>query len=193
VRRFAVIALLAVACNRLPTEPLPSLPATLAGRVYVLESGSGMAHSRVVVSGAASAETSTDETGMFRMDGLPAGIYSVAIAPPSGNGITLPVNVRSGANWLEVPLSTGDCGIYYGFVIDAKSGRPVAGATVSLVNQTTTNALGWYTLVVGCPPRFIGSSVLVAYEHPGYKPYQRLLIMAPRHSTGLSDVLLEPQ
>jgi carboxypeptidase family protein len=194
MRRFAALLLLAIACHRSPTEPEPpSISATLAGRVYLVEGGSAVLDARVVATGATRQETATDATGSFRFDSLTPGTYSVAVSPIDANtrGIVLPVIVRSGANWLDVPVSNSGCVIYYGSVHDAATGQPIAGAKVDLINQTVTNASGEYALVVGCPPHFIGSSVGITFQHPDYKPYQLLLIMAPRESFAVRDVLME--
>jgi hypothetical protein len=87
--------------------------------------------------------------------------------------------VRSGANRTDLLVHDGGCATRYGTIADAGTGRPIAGATVSLLGVTaTTGADGAYRLDFGCRGFFaftgtIGMSVSRVGYQTGSMPMGR--------------------
>ncbi|OLC42250.1 MAG: hypothetical protein AUH43_23075 [Acidobacteria bacterium 13_1_40CM_65_14] len=69
-------------------------------------------------------------------------------------------------------VRAGTCVSRYGTLVDARTLRPVAGATVSLTgSKTTSGADGWYRIDLGCPTSNpVGGTTEMTVEHPSYVP-----------------------
>lgn len=175
-RIFLFAALIALACNResptspgFPSDPLdPAASSVLAGRT-IDPAGAPVANVTLrILSGDRTVGTATSgDDGSFRIEGLHPGShgvrYSVNGGPEqSGGGIRL----VSGVNAQDVLVSA--CLIPYGTVRDASTGRPIAGAKVSIYYlETLTDANGHYRLNFGCAP-VPGSTIVMSAEHPDY-------------------------
>jgi hypothetical protein len=65
----------------------------------------------------------------------------------------------------------GDCVTRYGTLADARTRRPVFGATVSLGGQTVMSEPGgWYRIDLGCPANgwFGFNTTFIYISHPNY-------------------------
>jgi hypothetical protein len=75
-------------------------------------------------------------------------------------------------------VNGGPCISRYGAITDARTLRPVAGATVSLAPTLTTRSGpdGWYRLDLGCPSENYGGGTTFMYiTHPNYAPRQTVV------------------
>jgi hypothetical protein len=73
----------------------------------------------------------------------------------------------------DLLIDRGTCISRYGTLFDARTLRPVAGATVTLVGRTTLSGSdGWYRIDVGCPPmpQPGGNTTDLNVTHPNYTP-----------------------
>jgi hypothetical protein len=176
-RVLFLIALLTLACNReSPTAPrLPfEGPAVFLGRTV---DPSGNAVPNVTVRVAAldrvGGTATSGNDGSFRIENLAPGGYNVLLqangGPEQSGGL---IRLLSGLNPQDVLVST--CKVQYGTVRDAATGRPIAGAKVTIFYlDTLTDANGHYQLDFGC--EYVpGSTITMTAEHPDYQPSQIL-------------------
>ena len=116
----------------------------------------------------------TDQTGSYVLSIPAAGSYLVWI---NETGIGR-VRVHGGPFRGELFVDDGTCISRYGTVFNRMSSRPVAGATVSLGQQTATTGVdGWYRIDLGCPAsRMIGFNTTFIYvTHPRFANYQQIV------------------
>ena len=76
-----------------------------------------------------------------------------------------------------IDLSGTGCVARYGLVVDAESGRTIAGAAVTAGGTSTTSAAdGWYRIDLGClPGGVIGFNTSFAeVTHPQYSTLMRV-------------------
>jgi len=117
----------------------------------------------------------TGEDGRYRIDGLPAGLYTVYASFDSGSELTAAPNetveLAAGRTTVGIDLELIPGGLIEGRIVDADSGDPIAGHYVSLkkpdrnylVAETTTDENGRYRL------RSVPGNVIVAVNAPpGY-------------------------
>ena len=169
MRKTAVAAaiVLAVGCvDAAPTAPTAAVEVPLSGRVIDVATNVGVPSATVTVG---------DSTSMTDADGA----YSLVV--PHLGVFTTHVDARlMGEIRVTGPASRGDILVYpriciarYGRVTDARTGRPIAGATVELGGKSAvTEWDGWYRLDVGCPtspPGFIPVGTNATHiSHPKY-------------------------
>lgn len=69
-----------------------------------------------------------------------------------------------------------DCIARYGTVTDARTFRPIIGATVALSGRrVVTEVDGWYRLDLGCPTDYRGGNTTFIYiSHPRYVTYSQV-------------------
>lgn len=108
----------------------------------------------------------TDAAGEYAVEASIAGEYTVRVNSAIAGA------VRAGATSRRVDLfvNGGTCISRYGTILGRRSGRPIPGATVTLVGQSVrTGADGYYQIDLGCPdlPR-PGGTTVVAVTHPDY-------------------------
>jgi hypothetical protein len=176
-----LVTVTALACNHeLPTSPgQPTDPTAPAAAVFlgrtVDPTGAPvanvtlnlMASDRII----GTATSATD--GSFRIDGIAPNSYTILLhvngGPEQSGGL---IRLLGGLNPHDVLVST--CKIPYGTVHDAATGRPIAGAKVTIFYlDTTTDANGRYQLDFGC--EYVpGSTIIMRAEHPDYEPSQTL-------------------
>ncbi|HSP33059.1 MAG TPA: hypothetical protein VLU46_01955 [Thermoanaerobaculia bacterium] len=200
LRRVVGVAFLLVACHReSPTDPGAAMQkATLAGRVYYIETNSGVGHTRVVArtSGERDRETLTDDAGRYGFADLTPGAFEIdAGGPnPSDIGVAYQLTIHPGLNTLDLPVSNANCTYVYGIVRDAITYRGIGGATLDIgPGQGTSNASGSFAVLMGCPPHYIGSSISISVQHTGYMPYTSMMIGPRSGSQTIGDILLQRQ
>jgi uncharacterized GH25 family protein len=83
---------------------------------------------------ASQSRTFQSEDGAFEYKGLAAGTYKVAVSAPSFSAVTVPEVVVSSGEISDVGrIALQEGGIIDGYVVEASSGRPIAGAQVSVI------------------------------------------------------------
>ena len=79
VRRLRSLAALVLTCAVIPigtfAQPPGGATGTIEGRVFNAATGSSLANARVVIEGT-TREVLTDETGSYRLTGVPAGVVA---------------------------------------------------------------------------------------------------------------------
>jgi hypothetical protein len=85
--------------------------------------------------------------------------------------------VRSGVNRTDLLVHDGGCATRYGTIADAGTGRPIAGATVSLLDvSATTGADGAYRLDFGCRGYFaFTGTIAMSVSRVGYQTGSMLM------------------
>jgi hypothetical protein len=154
-----------------PTGPTPTT-VTIRGHLLDYRSGAALSNAALgFVSETPGFETqvTTDAVGSYaatlptaaplvvRVDALLVGMIRVGTAAHRGD--------------LFVDRTT--CVSRYGVIIDARTLRPVPGATVSLTGTTVTTASdGWYRIDLGCPDEipFPGGTTVISVSASGYRP-----------------------
>lgn len=119
----------------------------------------------------------TDSTGRFEID-----VPVTEGFAPLANTDTLLFEIPDAFGSVRIPaksletniiVNPGGCNVRYGYVYDAVTRQPIAGARVSRRNGATTDANGFYRLEVVCnaPPDQsygIGTTTISA-SHPAYQ------------------------
>jgi hypothetical protein len=74
-------------------------------------------------------------------------------------------------------FNAGPCSMRYGYVFDALTREPIAGARVARAGTATTDANGYYQIDIGCDPRArdwgIGTTI-IGVQHPAYQSASEL-------------------
>lgn len=179
--------------HSLPTEPGPApvTTANVAGKVLSMESRQPVANAQVVFSDAHDVpfETISAADGSYSIAGLTPGFYSVrAGAQLAGN-----VRLDAGVNARDLFVADSKCIVQYGTVRNAQTGKPIAGAKVSIFNrEVTTSADGTYSIDFGCNGTVQGSTILIQASADGYTPFQ-VMTRASFLCTCSYDIRLEPR
>lgn len=150
--------------NLLPTEPGDSqLPAsvTIAGTVRDF-------HSRAPVAGVTFTlgplQLTTDANGRYSTT-LPRGGHD-AYVDGTGLGRVLALTSRDDADLL---INGGSCRSRYGTVVDARTGRAIAGATITLGGTHTTATDGSYRIDMSCSLEHSSGTGFIRLTHPDYR------------------------
>ncbi|MBI4887297.1 MAG: carboxypeptidase regulatory-like domain-containing protein [Acidobacteria bacterium] len=170
----AVLPLVAWGCGNAPSVTGPSdsgiavrgrvvdfrAQAPVAGAVVQFSSGEGPAERL---------EARTTTNGSYEMSLPYLGRYSVVVnGAPAGVALVRGPSYRG-----DLLLDPVECGLRYGTLTDAQTGRPVSGAIVEsgTARRTTSASDGWYALDFGCGPldftRGLNTTVMVV-THPNY-------------------------
>ena len=124
---------------------VPSGSAIISGRVIAADTGRPLKRARVVAGGGGRPHAaSTDEQGRYRITGLAAGSYTIAVTKAgfvdgaygqrriSGSGVPVDLTDGQQAANIDVRLSRG--GVVTGHVLD-EEGEPLARAMVTVMRQ----------------------------------------------------------
>ncbi len=190
-----VLAGMAACDGKSPTEPSdpdpPTGPATIRGTVRDFLTGAPRALARL----------------QFTAD--PGGGVTTTVANGSGTyGITLPAvgaytvlqdDVYAGTLQVTGPtyvgdllIDTGSCTSRYGVLTDARTARPVSGATVALPQRSVTSGGdGSYRIDLGCEPSLSFSTTFITATHPAYRERQQVVGRGV-HNVVRLDLVLEP-
>jgi hypothetical protein len=154
--------LAAPGCSSTPSGPTSMGPFVVVGQVLDFQSHAGVPGATVsfgdVLSPAVlpgDPRSITDGGGAYQLALMP-GQYHVWI----DDNYRGEVVIRNGVNRTDLLVRDGGCAVRYGTIADARTGQPVAGATVSLTGVTAVTAAdGSYRLDFGCrgPFAFAGT------------------------------------
>jgi hypothetical protein len=157
--------------HSLPTEPGPApaplTTATVSGRVLSLDSRQPVANALISFSDEHDVVTQTTSgaDGSYSIAGLTPGFFAIR----AGTQIAGSVRLDAGLNARDLFVSDPKCIVQYGTVRNAQSGRPIAGAKVSIYGrEVTTGAAGTYTIDFGCAGYVPGSTILIQASADGY-------------------------
>ena len=139
---------------------------------------------------AGGAEAVTDSSGRYSLPQPPhTGMfyYFAVNNSPAGRGYPAGVDYRG-----DLLIDAGTCVARYGLVIDARTLRPIAGASVG--SGATTSGDGWYRIDWGCPSSgTIGfNTTFLTASHASYISQQQVLGRGIQRVQRL-DFLLEPR
>jgi hypothetical protein len=174
-----------------PTAPTPQPPTSkiVAGRVIDVQRSQPIAGVELSWQAALSSvvtRTTTNADGIYRVELPIADRYSVSGAVPvglvAGNRIISALVLVPGVFLLsDFLINSGGCPLWYGVVTDARTGQPVAGATVSWFGvQSTSSTLGEYRLFQPCrqptPPGVIPpfGTTSIGVTHPAYLRFTQI-------------------
>jgi len=172
---LVVAAALAWSCTReLPAGPTRG-SFSISGRVIEFRTQAPLAGGRVEFTPESSTimvSATTDAAGSYTIT-MPASATYVAAVNGSLAGVAV-INRPSYRGDLFV--NGGDCASRYGTVTDARTARPIAGATLSVAGASATSgADGWYRIDLGCPASTGFGTTLISVTHPDYSSTQRVV------------------
>jgi hypothetical protein len=184
MRRLALILLVvSAACEgrQTPTDPTITSrprarePLVVSGRVVDFVTGVGVPNATVAFEedtlGGTTATAVADAGGAYALPLQDIGSYRQLVDGRfAGAGRVTGPGYRG-----DLLVHDGACVSRYGILADARTGRPVAGATLTLsgVNDTS-GADGWYRLDLGCPADRLpeecppGGTTGISISHPDY-------------------------
>jgi hypothetical protein len=120
---------------------------------------------------------------------LPIGGFSVFV-----NDLLQGTSVITGSEYPgEVLVDTTTCISRYGRITDARTLKPVAGATVTVSSgRATTGPDGRYRIDLGCPspPPIGGNTSFIVVTHPDYTQVSQI-VGRGTHDVRLADFVLE--
>lgn len=165
---------------------------SIRGRVTDYQTGSGVPG--VVVQfadGSHDTGGTTDVNGTFLMSLRAIGPFTVSV-----DGQIAGTARVTGARYRgDLMIDNSRCVARYGTLADARTLKPVAGASVSLAGVTTTSGPdGWYRIDLGCPSTgTIGFNTTFLYvTHPDYAPRSQIMGRGIQRVARL-DLDLEPK
>jgi hypothetical protein len=168
-----VIGVLSVAaCGSSPSAPAATAPSA-AGQVLDFQTNAGVPGATVSFGDLVSAtvlpadpRAVTDSSGSYTV-ALAAGEYHAWV-----DGLYRgDVRVRAAVNRVDLLVRDGGCAARYGTIADGATGRPIAGATVSLVGVVAISGSdGGYRLDLGCRGFFAFSGTIeMSVSRIGYQ------------------------
>jgi hypothetical protein len=122
------------------------------------------------------ANATVDAGGHFEIE-LPAtealGAFGFQIQTGPINFLSGTVRVPAKHLDTEIFVNSGPCAGRYGYVFDAVTRQPIAGARVVRAGSAITDANGYYRIDIGCEPRDglywgIGTTT-ISVTHPSYQ------------------------
>lgn len=185
---FLAVALISISCRSdrptAPTQTAPAVPSVrVAGRAIDYQTGQGVPGVTINWSTGTgshlvtrSLTSVTDGTGRFEVmvpvtDGFtPLADTLFAQIPQALAGLRIPEKALE----TELLVNPGQCAARYGYVYDAVTRRPIAGAVVKRAGTATTDANGYYRNDIGCEVQdglYWGTGTsLISVSHPAYQP-----------------------
>jgi hypothetical protein len=169
----------------------PATPVTLSGVVLDYGTGSGVPGTRVSFVGVTqSSWGTTDSRGAYSVQLATADKFTVNVGSTTAGTVYASADASRG----DLYVDQGTCVARYGTIVDARTLKPIAGASVSLGGApATTGADGWYRIDMGCPTSgWSGyNTTYLSVTRTGYTSVQQLLGMAVT-AVRRVDVALEP-
>lgn len=167
---LAVLALAAGGCGGQGTTGPSSTGVSVSGDVLAFSTEAGVPGAVVQFRGDATAgETlaTTDASGRYALSLPAAGSFTILV-----DGQYAGVGRVTGSRYRgDLFIRGGTCISRYGTLADARTLRPVGGATVSMGAGTTISEPdGWYRIDLGCPATgSIGfNTTFMTVTHPNY-------------------------
>jgi len=192
----ALAMALAAGCGRKsptePTDPMPPTgPVAIRGSVRDFTTGTPLAMARLQFTADSGGAVTTAVANA-------SGVYDITV-PAVGAYTVLRDDVYAGTLQVTGPayqgdlrIDTGTCVSRYGVLTDARTTRPVAGATVALPPQAVTSGVdGSYRIDLGCEPNFSFSTTFITVTHPAYQQRQQV-VGRGIHNVVRLDLVLEP-
>jgi hypothetical protein len=169
---IAALPLVEFACGSSPSAPTANGPFTVSGRVLDFQTNTGVSGATVVFADPSNTtvivdegRSITDSSGLYQIS-LMAGLYSVYVDAAYG-GLA---RVRTGNNRADLLVHPNGCIVRYGTIADSSTGRPLAGATVSLVGVTAPSGSdGGYRLDFGCRTGMWSGTIALSVTRAGYQ------------------------
>jgi hypothetical protein len=178
---IAVVMVVGYACGSSPSAPTTSGPFVISGLVLDFQTSAVVPAATVsfgdLLSPAvlpADPRSVTGGSGAYQLSLMPGRYHVWVDGAYRGEAW-----VRNGVNHTDLLVHDGGCATRYGTIADAGTGRPIAGAAVSLLGvNATTGADGTYRLDFGCRGYFaftgtIGMSVSRVGYQTGSVPMGR--------------------
>jgi len=150
--------------------------------------GAALPNKLVFVSGEAGHGSATsDSAGAYAIQLDRSGTVFVTVDAAGAGSIYGSTYAARG----DILVDAAGCAARYGVVVDAKTSKPISGATV---NATMTGADGWYRIDFGCSPSgVVGyNTTFLTVSKVGYKTVEQGLGMGVSGVRRL-DVVLNPQ
>ena len=165
MKKFAILLLLLVACSGgSPTDPNgPTVrQAQISGTVRDFGSSAGIANAKVRLG---NTEATSDAQGRYAMN-VVGNLYNVTV-----NDVQLgQVSARSSRNEVDLLVNGGTCRTWYGTIVDASTGSPIAGADISFAGVNAQSlAAGTYRIDLGCDVDHAGGTGFMTIKRSGYK------------------------
>lgn len=129
-----------------------STAALLRGTVTDGATGAPLAGAAISLSGDSTDSTVAGADGGYQFSSLPAGTFTITVAAPGYDSVTATATLAANTVALFSPSlyptgTTPTTATLRGEVVDAATGQPIAGATITAAAQTaTTDATGHFTL-----------------------------------------------
>jgi hypothetical protein len=182
---LAVLAALMCACHerQTPSAPSPNERPTPApnnqpirGRVLDFATQAGVSGALVEFRTTQDlvATATTDASGSYVVPAETIGGFSVSVNGASAGTVRVYRPEYRG----DLFANAGTCVSRYGTIADARTLKPVVGATLEWGNQQTTSGLdGWYRLDFGCSSTgIVGfNTTWMTLTHPNYRATQVVL------------------
>jgi hypothetical protein len=160
---FILLGLTSCSSPSAPSSPVQSSPTQIvSGQIIDLATGAPLAGRQFRFD---TQQIVTDGNGRYSIE-VATGDYSVRL----DSGETGSISARYSPAKGDVFANIGNCQGRYGVVFDLSTGRPIAGAKVSLTGGATTGADGWYRIDAGCGQTFFNTTAFQA-NAPGYEGY----------------------
>ena len=166
MKKFAILLVVLAACSGSgPTDPNGgpgTRQAQISGTVRDFGSSAGVPNVKVRLG---TTETITGAQGHYAMT-VPGNLYSVTV-----NDVQLgQVSARSSRNEVDLLVNGGTCRTWYGTIVDASTGSPIAGADISFAGVNAQSlAAGTYRIDLGCDVDHAGGTGFMTIKRSGYK------------------------
>ncbi len=167
----AGIALIGWGCGGSSAAPSSTAP-FVAGQVLDFQTNAGVSGANVVFADPSNTTTivglghaATGSGGSYQMS-VPTGHYAIYVDNTYGGQAI----VRTGANRADLLVHAAGCVVRYGTIADGATGRPLAGAAVSLVGVSgTSGSDGTFRLNLGCQTGLWSNTICLLVTQSGYQ------------------------
>jgi hypothetical protein len=170
---IGALSLVVSACGSSPSAPTATGPFVVTGLVLDFQTNAAVPGATVSFGGLLSAtvlpddpRALTDGTGSYQLALMPGRYHAWVDSVYRGEAL-----VWTGLNRTDLLVRDGGCAVRYGTIADATTGRPIAGAAVSLVGvMATSGSDGSYRLDFGCRGPFAFSgTIMMSVSRAGYR------------------------
>jgi hypothetical protein len=164
---FILLGLASCSSPSEPSSPAQSSPTQIvSGQIIDLATGAPLPGRQFKFD---TQQIVTDESGRYSIE-VAAGDHSFRL----DSGEAGSISARHSPTRGDVFANIRNCQGRYGVVFDVSTGRPIAGATVSLTGGATTGADGWYRIDAGCGQTYFNTTMFVANAR-GYEGFSQYM------------------